>query len=85
MMKTVVSPEVQSAKSDNHSTSLETMIFSMLLLSSAVHNYSSPSWCKFQFFGGCQGRRRGVAVTTVSNSIILGGWVTKVLKDGDKK
>ena len=36
-------------------------------------------------FGGCQGRRTGVGVTTVSNSLILGGWVTKVLKNGDKK
>ena len=26
-----------------------------------------------------------MAVTTVSNSLILGGWVTKVLKNGDKK
>ena len=38
----------------------------------------------FQNLGGCQGRRTGVAVTTVSNSLILGGWVTKVLKNGDK-
>ena len=36
------------------------------------------------FFGGCEGRRTGVAVTTVSNSLILGGWVTEVLKNGDK-
>ena len=36
-------------------------------------------------FAGCQGRRTGVAVTTVSNSLILGGWVTKVLKIGDEK
>ena len=36
-------------------------------------------------FGGRQGRRRGVAVTTVSNSLILGGWVTNVLKKGDEK
>ena len=35
-------------------------------------------------FGGCLGRRTGVGVTTVSNSLILGGWVTKVLKNGDK-
>ena len=26
-----------------------------------------------------------MAVTTVSNSLILGGWVTNVLKNGDKK
>ena len=26
-----------------------------------------------------------MGVTTVSNSLILGGWVTKVLKNGDKK
>ena len=36
-------------------------------------------------FGGCQGRRTGVRVTTVSNSLILRGWVTKVLKNGEKK
>ena len=34
---------------------------------------------------GCQGRRTGVGVTTVSNSLILGGRVTKVLKNGDEK
>ena len=36
-------------------------------------------------FGGCQGRRTGVGVTTVSNSLILGGRVTKVPKNGDEK
>ena len=37
------------------------------------------------FFGGvCQGQRTGVAVTTVSISLILGGWLTKVLKNGNK-
>ena len=41
--------------------------------------------CTFQILGGCQGRRTGVGVTTVSNSLILGGWMTKVLKNGDKK
>ena len=41
--------------------------------------------CSFQFLGGCQGRRTGVGVTTVSNSLILGGWVTKVLKNDDEK
>ena len=35
--------------------------------------------------GGCQGRRTGVGVTTVSNSLILGGWVTKVLRIATKK
>ena len=35
-------------------------------------------------FGGCQGRRTGGGVTTVSNSLILGGRVTKVLKNGDE-
>ena len=38
-----------------------------------------------KFGGGCQGRRTGVGVTTVSNSLILGGGVTKVLKNGNKK
>ena len=41
--------------------------------------------CTFQISGGFQGRRTGVGVTTVSNSLILGGWVTKVLRNGDKK
>ena len=41
--------------------------------------------CTFQILGGCQGWRTGVAVTAVSNSLILGGWVTKVSKNGDKK
>ena len=41
--------------------------------------------CTFQILGGSQGRRTGVGVTTVSNSLILGGWVTKVLKNDDKK
>ena len=36
-------------------------------------------------FGGCQGWRTGVGVTTVSNSLILGGRVTKVLKNGNEK
>ena len=40
--------------------------------------------CTFQILGGCQGRRTGVVVTTVSSSLILGGWVTKILKNGDK-
>ena len=41
--------------------------------------------CTCQILGGCQGRRTGVGVTTISNSLILGGWVTNVLKNGDKK
>ena len=35
-------------------------------------------------FGGCQGRRTGVGVTTVSNLLLLGGRVTKVLNNCDK-
>ena len=35
---------------------------------------------KFFFFGGYQGHRTGVGVTTVSNSLILGGWATKVYR-----
>ena len=49
---------------------------------------SKTSWvplCTFQFLGGCQGRRTGVGVTTVSNSLILGEWVTKVLKNDDER
>ena len=52
----------------------------------AVENLiPSSGRCTFQILGGCQGRRTGVGVTTVSNSLILGGWVTKILKNGDKK
>ena len=49
------------------------------------HSHMAVTRCTFQFLGGCQGRRTGVGVTTVSNSLILGGWVTKVLKNDDKK
>ena len=41
--------------------------------------------CTFQILGGCQGRRTGVGVTIVFNSLILGGWVTNVLKNSNKK
>ena len=41
---------------------------------------SSHLGARSKFGGGCQGRRTGVAVTTVSNLLILGGWVTKVLR-----
>ena len=41
--------------------------------------------CTFQIFGGVvRVGGQGWGVTTVSNSLILGGWVTKVLKNGDK-
>ena len=43
------------------------------------------SKCTFQILRGCQGRRTRVGVTTVSSSLILLGWVTKVLKKEDKK
>ena len=46
--------------------------------------HPSNTLCTFQILGGCQGWRTGVGVTTVSNSLILGGWVTKVLKNGNK-
>ena len=37
-------------------------------------------------FGGLSGSGdRGWGVTTVSNSLLLGGWVTKVLNNSDKK
>ena len=41
-------------------------------------------WCTFQILGGCQGRRTGVVVTTVSSSLISGGWVTKILRKATK-
>ena len=50
----------------------------------AKFSQTEKNWCTFQILGGCQGRRTGVAVTTVSSSLILGGWVTKILKNGDK-
>ena len=43
------------------------------------------SGARSNFGGGCQGRRTGVGVTTVSNSLILGGWLTKVLKNDENK
>ena len=54
-------------------------------LNSAMQQYFLVTGCTFQFLGGCQGQRTGVGVTTVSNSLILGGWVTKVLKNDDEK
>ena len=36
-------------------------------------------------FGGLSGSEDKGGVKTVSNSLILGGWVTKVIKNGDKK
>ena len=36
-------------------------------------------------FGGLSESEDRGGVTTVSNSLILGGWVTKVLKNDDKK
>ena len=45
----------------------------------------SPICVHVPHFGGCQGRRTGVGVTTVSNLLMLGGWVTKGLRNGDKK
>ena len=36
-------------------------------------------------FWGLSGSEDRDGVTTVSNSLILGGWVTKILKNGDKK
>ena len=41
--------------------------------------------CMFQILGGCQGRRTGAGMTTVFNSLMLGGWVTQGLKNGDEK
>ena len=35
--------------------------------------------------GGLSGSKDRGGVTIVSNSLIFGGWVTKVLKNGDKK
>ena len=37
-----------------------------------------------KFWGVVRVGGQGWGVTTVSNSLILGGWVTKVLKNGDK-
>ena len=35
--------------------------------------FFNPIKCTFQILGSCQGRRTGVGVTIVSNSLILGG------------
>ena len=40
--------------------------------------------CTFQILGVSGSKDRG-EVTTVSKSLILEGWVTKVLKNGDEK
>ena len=40
--------------------------------------------CMFQILEGCHGQRTGVAMTKAFTSLILGWWVTKVLKNGDK-
>ena len=39
----------------------------------------------FQILGSVRVGGQGVGVRTVSNSLILGGWVTKGLKNGDEK
>ena len=44
----------------------------------------SHGWT-FQILRGCQGWRTGVVVATVSNSLILGGWVTKNFKEWRQK
>ena len=49
------------------------------------HKFDGKRLFTFQIFGGCQSRSLGVGVTTVSSALILGGWVTKVLKNCDKK
>ena len=56
-----------------------------MMMTSTAYSFLNVSKCTFQILGGCQGRRTGVGVTTVSISLILGGWVTKVLKNSDKK
>ena len=55
------------------------------ILERYLKNNRLSLWCTFQILGGCQSRRTRVGVTTVSNSLILRGWVTKVSKNGDKK
>ena len=47
-------------------------------LKSSFHMVHIPN------FGGLSGSEDKGGVTPVSNSLILGGWVTKVLKNGDK-
>ena len=41
--------------------------------------------CTFQIFGRVSGSADRGGVTAVSNLLILGGWVIKVLKYGDEK
>ena len=47
--------------------------------------FFEPSVSARSKFWGLSGSEDRGGVTTVSNSLILGGWVTKVLKNGDKK
>ena len=50
-----------------------------------VHLMSTAHPVHVPNFGGLSGLEDRGGVTTVSNSLMLGGWVTKVLKNGDKK
>ena len=70
---------------DEELNSLIGMELKLQMLDSPNDVLGTNNLCTFQFLGGCQGRRTGVEVTTVSNSLILGGWVTKVLKNDDEK
>ena len=47
------------------------------VITKTVISRSGPK-CTFQFLEGCQGRRTGMGVTTVSNALILGGWVQRL-------
>ena len=61
------------------------VIFMQIRLFKVMKFDSLQSQVHVPTFGGCQGRRTEVGATTVSNSLILGGWVTEVSKIGDEK
>ena len=77
----------------NHALPVNEIVNSMIMHEALYFISSNTQIRNFQFrllvhvpnFGGCQGRSTKVGVTTVSNSLILGGRVTKVLKNGNEK
>ena len=68
-------PRIKALKTSVQSTCDASQLFVHL---SCIHVH-------VPIFGGLSGSEDRGGVTTVSNSLILGGWVTKVLKIDDEK
>ena len=77
-------PKNSSISSPQYGIFQKVIVFKDFVKFLENRKYMEGLLCTFQFLGGCQGRRTGVGVTTVSNSLILGGWVTNVLKNDDE-